>query len=154
MPRTEIRIGFRDARRSGRAVDVVIAFLERDDYRRRTGYAKEYAWHLLKGIELTRSQRRRLQEVALRYLHRRMRREFWYMCRFIHRIADVSFRSQVAMLTQSKDALLRKRASLLQAYLVSPDAGEVSHKEFNSECFDSNLYARRQISLREACIRE
>jgi hypothetical protein len=154
MHRTEIRIGFRDSKRSSRGVDVVIGFLEQDNYRRRTGYAKEYAWHLLKGIELTGSQRRRLLEIALRYLHKRMRREFWYMCRFIHRIADDSFRSQVATLTQSKDALVRKRASLLQAYFVSTEAGEASHRAFQSECLRTKRYARRPLSWREALSRE
>ena len=154
MHRAEIRIGFRDSRRSRRGVDVVIGFLEKDDYRRRTGYAKEYAWHLLKGIELTASQRRRLQEIALRYLHKRMRREFWYMCRCSHGIADDQFRSQVMILTKSKDVLVRKRASLLQAYFVSLEAGEASHREFHFECLESKRYTRRPLSLREGRSRE
>ena len=133
--RTETKIAFSNARRCRGDLDALIRFLERDDYRRRTGYSKEYGWHLLKRVELTGTQRRRLLEIAQRYLHRRMGREFWYMCRFIHRIADDAFRAQVAMLMKSKDELVRKRASLLQAYFAGPEAGEVSHREFRSECF-------------------
>jgi len=120
--RTEIRIAFRDSKRHGRGTDALIRLLEKDEYRHRTGYAKEYAWHLLKTTSLNGSQRKGLRAIALRYLHKRMNREFWYMCRFIHSIADDEFRSQVAMLSESKDELVRKRASLLQAYLASPAA--------------------------------
>jgi hypothetical protein len=106
-----------------------------DEYSRGSGYDKEYIWHRLKRVEVNGSQRRRLEEIAVRYLHRRMRREFWSMCRFIHRIADDAFRAQVAMLMKSKDQLVRKRASLLQAYFAGLEAGEASHREFQSECF-------------------
>ena len=150
MRRTEIRIGFRDSKRSRRAVDVVIGFLERDDYRRRTGYAKEYAWHLLKRVELNGSQRRRLRAVALRYLHKRMTREFWYMCRCVHRIADDAFRSQVAMLIQSKEKLVAKRALLLSAYFAGLEEGEASHREFHSECLQNKRYEWRPLSWYQA----
>jgi len=132
--RTETKIAFWNLSRNIGDIDAVIRFLEKDDYRRRTGYSKEYAWHLLKRAEFNGSQRRRLLQVALRYLHRRMGREFWYMCRFIHKIADDAFRAQVAMLMKSRDELVRKRASLLQAYFAGPEAGESSHREFQSEC--------------------
>ena len=132
--RTETKIAFRDSKRHRRGTEALIRFLEKDEYRHRTGYAKEYAWHLLKTTSLNGTQRRRLRAIALRYLHKRMNRESWYMCRFIHRIADDGFRSQVAMLIQSKDELVGKRASLLQAYLEGPVAGEGAHREFQSEC--------------------
>jgi hypothetical protein len=38
------------------------------------------------------------------------------------------------MLMKSKDELVRTRASLLQAYFAGPEAGESSHREFQSEC--------------------
>ena len=148
--RTETIIAFQNLTRSRGDMDAVIRFLERDDYRRRTGYAKEYAWHLLKRAELSASQRRRLLEVANRYLHRRMGREFWYMCRFIHRIADDAFRSQVAMLLKSKDELVGKRASLLQAYFAGPEAGEAAHREFHFECLKHKRYVWRPLSWYQA----
>src|SRR4030095_5537329 len=150
MHRTELRIAFRESKQSRCGVDVLIRFLERDDYRRRTGYAKEYAWQLLKRAELNGSQRRRLQEGALRYLQKRMRREFFYMCRFIHRIAVDDFRAQVALLVQSKDAFVSKRASLLQAYFSGPESGEASRREFQFECLRSKRYVWRPISCYQA----
>ena len=131
---TEMRIAFcRTAQR--RDVENLIKYLDKDEYRFRSGYAKEYTWRRLNAVELNGSQRRRLMEIALRYLHKRMNREFWYMCRFIRRIADDAFRYRVADLAESKDDLVRKRASLLHAYLQSADAGEAAHREFGYECF-------------------
>ena len=117
-----------------RGLETIISFLQRDEYRHRSGYAKEYAWHLLTRAPLTERQKERLRSVALEYLRRRMQREFWYMCRFICRIADTQFRNRVQELTKSKDELIRKRASLLNAYLQSPEKGERVRREFWYEC--------------------
>jgi hypothetical protein len=123
-----------------RDVEVLIRILDLDEYCGGSGYAKEYIWHRLKAVELNGSQRRRLQEIAFRYLHKRMKREFWYMCRFIRRIADDAFRSRVAKLAESKDELVRKRASLLQAYLESPIAGEAAHRNFHYELLSRRVW--------------
>ena len=112
----------------------LIRFLERDEYRFRTGYVKEYIWHMLKRMPLTERQQEQLRKVALMYLRKRMQREFWYMCRFIAGIADAGFRSQVRRLMNSKDADVSRRASFLDAYLESPVKGEQLRQQFHYEC--------------------
>jgi hypothetical protein len=147
--RTELYIAFRD-QKPHRCVGALIRFLDRDVYRHGSGYANEAAWHLLKSSVLTSSQRRQLQEIALRYLHKRMTREFWYMCRFICRHADDAFRARVDRLADSKDRLVQKRASLLRAYLESPAAGEEAHREFKYECLRTKRYVWRPLSFYQA----
>lgn len=112
----------------------MIAYLERNDYRFRTGYVKEYYWRYLKQQELTLLQKHRLQKVAIQYLRQRMQREFWYMCRCIQQIADDNFRQHVLQLTNSPDAAIRKRASFLNEYLKGAEAGEHERKKFRMEC--------------------
>ena len=119
-----------------RGLDSIIRFLEKDEYRFGSGYLKEYCWHYLKRASLTESQKHRLRQVALEYLHKRMKREFWYMCRFIRRIKEESFRAEVEHLTNSSQSGVRKRASLLKSYLESPETGERMRKKFHRECLD------------------
>lgn len=124
----ELRMG------NPRNLELIIRFLNVDEYGFRTGYLKERAWRVLKRAQLTEHQKERLRTIALAYLRRRMQREFWYMCRFIYCIADDQFRLRVEQLTVSKDELIRKRASLLNAYLQSPEKGERRRREFWHEC--------------------
>jgi hypothetical protein len=132
----ELQIG------NARGLETIISFLQRDEYRFRSGYAKELAWRLLTRAPLTERQKERLRTIALEYLRRRMQREFWYMCRFICRIADTQFRSRVEELTKSKDKLIGRRALLLNAYLRSPAEGEQRRREFWSECASSRQWPR------------
>jgi hypothetical protein len=147
--RTELYIACRDQKRR-RSVGTLIRLLDRDVHRHGSGYAKETAWQLLTNSVLTVSQRRQLQEIALRYLHKRMTREFWYMCRFICKNTDDAFRGKVDRLTQSNDRLVRKRASLLRAYIDSPASGEAAHREFRHECFRTKRYVWRPLSWYQA----
>jgi predicted glycosyl hydrolase (DUF1957 family) len=116
----------------------IIRFLEADDYRFRSGYAKEYCWQRLKQLELTERQKRRLRDVALQYLQKRMKREFWYMCRFIRRISDDAFRTQVQQFVNSRAIEVSKRASFLAAYLESIESGEAVRMQFRHECSLAN----------------
>ena len=125
-----------------RNIESIIRFLSKDEYSFGTGYVKEYAWRVLRRAKLTERQRERLRSVALNHLRKRMRREFWYMCRFICCIADKPFKSRVEQLTASKDELIRKRAVLLNAYLESPEKGERLRVEFWRECLSSKNYSR------------
>ena len=141
---TEIRIALhrRDNRRDP---ERMIRYLERDEYRFRSGYVKEAIWRRLNAAELSGLNRRRLLEVAMRYLQKRMNREFWYMCRFISRIADDEFRARVAKLAESRDELIRKRASLLLPYFQSSEAGEAAREKFRHECWSRQRYVWRPL---------
>jgi hypothetical protein len=113
-----------------RGIDSIIAFLQADEYDFGSGYVKERCWHLLKRVRLNETQKRRLRVLGIRYLQRRMRREFWYMCRFMPMIADDGFRSQVDELANSNELNVRDRAILLQAYLLGPEEGERMRQQF------------------------
>lgn len=149
----EMRLAFRRTA-NRRDVENLIKYLDRDEYCDGSGYGKERAWRRLRVVQLNGSQLRRLQEIALRYLHKRMNREFWCMCRFICGNADDAFRSRVRRVAESKDVLVRKRASLLQAYLQSEVAGEAVRREFRYECLRRKKYVWRRLSWAQARSRE
>ena len=64
-------------------IETAIAFLEADPFHFRSGYMKEAIWRRLKAAELGPKQVRRLEAAAMSQLHRQIRRDFWYMVRFV-----------------------------------------------------------------------
>jgi len=96
-----------------RNVEFVIRFLEKDEYKFGTGYIKEDIWRNLKRVSLTESQKERIRKVAFQYLLKGMRREFWYMCRFIRHIANDTFQSQVQQYIKSEQADVKWKALIL-----------------------------------------
>src|SRR5689334_9418868 len=137
--------------KSGNVPEPLIQFLERDEYRFRTGYAKEQIWHDLKDYELTESQKKRLRKVAINYLYKRMQREFWYMCRYIRRIADEPLRAEVKRLLKAKDEKVRKRAWFLNLYLENLEAGERARKRFQIEILLQKAREHGWISSSTSC---
>ena len=122
---------------NARNLESIIRFLQGDDDAVRSGYVKEWAWQVLKRATLTERQKERFRRVSEGYLKRRLRREFWYMCRFIWRIPDSTFNTRVEQLTRSKDEAVRQRAALLYAYLQGPEIGARVHREFRSQYWRS-----------------
>jgi hypothetical protein len=107
-----------------RAVEQAIDFLDADVYAFGSGYIKEAIWHYLRRVNLTLGQKQRLQRVGLKYLGRRMTREFSYMCRFMSENQDEEFRSEVERMSRSAETGVRRRARLLNEYLHSREEGE------------------------------
>jgi hypothetical protein len=126
-----------------RNLESVLRFLEEDDYRFRSGYLKECCWRILGRASLAEEQKQRLRRVAIQYIHQRMRREFWYMCRFIERVANDAFRTEVRQLAQSAQPDIRQRASLLAAYLESRENGERTRRAFRSKCLSAKYRRHR-----------
>jgi hypothetical protein len=102
----------------------LIDFLQRDEYSFGTGYYKEKIWKYLKRAPLTAGQKEQLRKIALEYLSRPMRREFFPMCRFMYHIADDDLKAKVHQLSLPKAIPNRWLAHLLYAYLQSPEYGE------------------------------
>lgn len=73
------------------AIDPAIAFLEADPWSFRSGYHKQILWNKLKRASLTLTETGRLEAVALNYLEKRVRREFWHMARFVRARGSDSF---------------------------------------------------------------
>ena len=86
--------------RDSSELDAAIAFLEVDPVHFRSGYTKETIWARLKAADLTAKQERRLESVAVAYLHQRMRREFWCMVRYVRHRGSAQFWEVVSKLAE------------------------------------------------------
>jgi hypothetical protein len=123
-------------------LEAVIGYLEEDSRQMRSG--------------LTPEQLKRLEVVALRYLHRAASREFRLMCVTMTFIASPEFWSQVEERLNAEDERVRINAKKLHAYSVSLYHGErqrladarrsfnvwyeaVKNGEFDAVFTDSNL---------------
>jgi len=78
---------------------LALLFLEVDQYTFRSGYHKQIVWHRLKRLFLTADEQHRLESVAVMYLHKRVRREFWHMVRFMRLRGSPSFWEHVELLS-------------------------------------------------------
>jgi hypothetical protein len=65
------------------AIQVAIDFLVADPVHFRSGYIKEQLWRKVPKWTLSNNDRDRIEKAALSYLNKRIRRDFWYMCRAI-----------------------------------------------------------------------
>lgn len=99
--------------RDSSEVETAITFLEVDPFFFRSGYMKQVMWNRLKSAELTRSQSARLEEVAIQYVRRRVRREFWHMARFVRLRASENFWRRIDGLRASNELSVRTKAEWL-----------------------------------------
>lgn len=72
-----------------------IAFIETDPYFFRSGYMKEAIWRRFKAAVLSPKQLHRLEVAAMSQLRRQIRRDFWYMVRFVRMRATLRFWEEV-----------------------------------------------------------
>lgn len=75
--------GFMSGHPSGRHVESALAFLQADPWYHRSGYHKQVVWNRFKRIFLAAQEKAVLEQIALQYLGRRVRWEFWHMARFV-----------------------------------------------------------------------
>jgi hypothetical protein len=102
-------------------IEAAVQFLESDPYFFRSGYMQQATWHRLKRAPLTAKQKRRLDLVAMEYLSRPIRREFWDMVRYVRLRGTESLWSELRVLIESEDRSLSTRAGwLLLARQDSP----------------------------------
>jgi len=83
---------------SAEGVELALLFLEVDQYTFRSGYHKQIVWDRLKKLHLAPQELQRLEETAIAYLHKRVRREFWHMVRFARLRASSSFWQRIERL--------------------------------------------------------
>lgn len=74
-----------------RGIDAAIAFLDVDPWFLRSGYTKEIIWHRLKRFSIDAPRAGLLETIALAWLRRRVRREFWAMARYLRARASTPF---------------------------------------------------------------
>jgi hypothetical protein len=90
---------------------------------------KESIWRRFINAEVPPRQLRRLENVGLTYLDRRMTREFWYMARTMAERASYAFWEAVRRETLSADRATKRRAMALLAYEQGMAAGEAMRKD-------------------------
>ena len=115
------------------AIERAIDFLVADPVHFRSGYLKEVLWQQLPRWSILDIDKKRIENAALGYLNKTMRRDFWYMCRAMSRTATPWFWQQVEQKKDDTNALVAKRASYLFAYKTGIDAGERLRKQVNVE---------------------
>jgi hypothetical protein len=99
------------------AISQAIDFLDADPMHHRSGYTKEEVWRRLRHAPLGQRDKARLEAIALRYLDRRLAREFWVMAATMAVIASATFWDRVREAASSATAPERmKRAAHLSAY--------------------------------------
>jgi hypothetical protein len=64
-------------------VEPALAFLEANPFFFRSGYHKQIVWNRFKQIFLSQQEKQRLESVALNYLDKRVRAEFWHMAKYV-----------------------------------------------------------------------
>lgn len=94
-------------------IELALLFLEADEITFRSGYHKQIVWDRLKRLPLSADQSARLEEVAIAYLHKRVRREFWHMARFMRLYATASFWQRVVACAAGSELATARKARWL-----------------------------------------
>ena len=80
-----------------------LAFLEADPWSFRSGYHKQVVWRRFKRFLQSEQELQRLEQVALSYLPKRVRWEFWHMAKFVRARGQPDFWNSVLLLAASTD---------------------------------------------------
>lgn len=110
-----------------------IKFLEEDPYSFGSGYIKENLWKHILHFKIDKIDNERLQNVALKYIEKKMTREFRYMCHAMSQIAEKSFWNNVATIFQTTSFPVQKRAGILFGYKKGIIEGDKNRKAFDLE---------------------
>ncbi len=116
-----------------RAVEAAIEFLVADPIHFRSGYVKEELWHKVPNWDLSKNQIEKIENAALAYILRKIRRDFWYMCKAMARVATPIFWDKVYLLISNEDNLVSKRASYLLSFRNGIEAGQRMRKKVSRE---------------------
>lgn len=115
---------------SGRDVGCALAFLQADPWYHRSGYHKQVVWHRFKRTVLAREELRLLEGVALDYLGRRVRREFWHMARFVRLRGSADFWRRVEQMASDP---VRSAPAIKATWLVLARQNKPVHRAIANE---------------------
>jgi hypothetical protein len=115
------------------AIETALDFLEADPVHFRSGYTKEEVWKRLRGASLTAGDKLRLEGIALRYVERRIEREFWVMARVMSKLGSNAFWQTAENLAESAEEPIKTRASYLLHYRHGVAPGEQLRKNLSRE---------------------
>jgi hypothetical protein len=105
------------------AIQLAIDFLDADPHHFRSGYTKEEVWRRIRNAPLIAKDKSRLEEIAVRYVGRRISREFWAMARVMPVVASTDFWDRVRSLAESEVEPKKTRAAYLLEYEKGAAAG-------------------------------
>jgi hypothetical protein len=111
-------------------VEPALAFLEADPYAFRSGYTKQILWNRFKQISLSPDEKQRLESVALSYLNKRVRLEFWDMARYVRLRGSTEFWQSV---TQIATASSRSSAAVKAYWLLLVRANQPIRRKIGGE---------------------
>lgn len=111
-------------------VEPALAFLEADPFAFRSGYNKQILWNRFKQISLSLHEAQRLESVALSYLNKRVRWEFWDMAKYVRLRGSVQFWQEV---TQIATARHRSSAAVKAYWLVLVKANQPIRRRLGNE---------------------
>jgi hypothetical protein len=125
------------------AIERCLRFLEEDPNFHGSGYLKEVIWRRLTHAEVAPRDRRRQEAVALRYLERRMTREFWCMARAMAEWGSAAFWDDVRSVAQTTDRATRRRAETMLAYEHGTAVGEAARHQVGRQASSDREAQRR-----------
>lgn len=111
-------------------VGCALAFLQADPWYHRSGYHKQVVWHRFKRTVLAREELRLLEGVALDYLGRRVRREFWHMVRFVRLRGSTDFWRRVEQMASDP---VRSAPAIKATWLVLARQNKPVHRAIAKE---------------------
>jgi hypothetical protein len=106
-----------------RAIQTAIDFLEADPLHHRSGYTKEEVWKRLRNASLHANDKARLEAISLRYLERKIGRDFWSMARVMSYLATEAFWKRLHSELETAEEPKKTRVLYLLAYEQGAAAG-------------------------------
>ncbi len=110
-----------------------IKFLEDDSTHHGSGYVKEKIWHHIPLCPLNKKEIQRIEQIAIQYIHKRMSREFRYMCKAMSRIASSNFWKELKKYINSENQATKTKACILMAYSKGIEFGEKFRNSIDTE---------------------
>ena len=115
------------------AISNALIFLLADPYHFRSGYTKEYLWKWFQNLEVSSKTLNSLEIAALKYLDRKLSREFWNMCKTMGRLASADFWMKVLEVAESNKPPKSKRALYLLSHGISIQFGAATRRRVYRE---------------------
>jgi hypothetical protein len=98
-------------------VDAVIEYLEKDEWKFGSGYAKADLIGLLRKLDLKPAQAERLRRVVLAVVEGRDRREFRHYCRLAGKVDSPQLRKDLTRRLEYENEMVRRHARWTLEYL-------------------------------------
>src|SRR5215468_12433620 len=103
-------------------VDEAIKYLEKDEWKFRSGYAKADLICLLRKLDLKPNEAERLRRVVLAVIDGRDRREFRHYCRLACKVDSPQLRKELTRRLEDENEVVRRHARWALEYLYKRQA--------------------------------